>query len=84
MLLNQSRYPEIAYKQSLGILSFVRLYSSERLEKACMRASTYHKASFHTVSNILKNRLDMVEEEEEEETGSTPEHGNIRGADSYH
>jgi hypothetical protein len=47
-----------------------------------MRASTYHKASFHTVSNILKNRLEMVEEEEEK-TASTPEHSNIRGAASY-
>jgi len=83
MLLNQARYPEIAYKQSLGILSFAKLYDTDRLEKACMRAVGYHKASYHTISNILKNRLDMLTDDQEEEPPPIPEHNNIRGAASY-
>lgn len=81
-LLTQYSYPEIAYKQSLGILSFIKLYNQDRLEKACKRGLEYHKATYHTIANILKNRLDMVEVDIA--TGSLiPEHDNIRGQDHY-
>lgn len=81
-LLTQYSYPEIAYKQALGILSFVKSYSPDRLEKACKRALDYHKASYHTLANILKNRLDM-EDTAPEPLPAIPEHSNIRGAASY-
>ncbi len=82
-LLSQYSYPEIAYKQALGILSFVKLYSQQRLESACKRALEYHKASYHTIENILKNRLDLDDAPMEPEV-IIPAHSNIRGADHYH
>lgn len=82
-LLGQYSYPEIAYKQSLGILSFGKHYGEQRLENACKRALEYHKASYHTIAGILKNRLDMVNEPTEQPL-TIPEHTNIRGAASYH
>jgi transposase len=81
-LLSQYSYPEIAYKQAQGILSFVKLYSQDRLESACKRALEYHKASYHTIENILKNRLDLDHTPQEQEI-IIPEHPNIRGADHY-
>src|SRR5690606_41975347 len=57
-LFTQYNYPEIAYKQSQGILSFVKTYNKDRLEGACSRALEYHKASYRTIEMILKNNLD--------------------------
>lgn len=81
-LMTQYSYPEIAYKQSQGILSFAHAYDKERLERACKRALQYHKASYHTIANILKNRLDM-EGFSAEEVPVIPHHDNIRGAAHY-
>jgi len=80
-LLSQYSYPEIGYKQSQGILSLARQYSAARLEAACRRALEHHRASYHTIANILVRRLDM--EPEQEPGRLIPEHGNIRGAAHY-
>jgi transposase len=82
-LIAQSRYPEVGYKQAAGILSFAKAFTSERLERACKRALEYHKASYHTVANILKNRLDMEEHPQTEQSSVIAEHQNIRGAAQY-
>jgi len=81
-LIAQYSYPEIAYKQSHGILSFVKSYNKERLEGACKRALEYQRASYHTIANILKSGLDM------EQISTDPvidigDHDNIRGAANY-
>lgn len=81
-LLAQYSYPEIAYKQSLGILSFVKSYNKERLEGACKRALEYYKASYHTIANILKNGLDM-EQPSMDPIPDIGNHNNIRGAANY-
>ena len=60
-LLTQYSYPEIAYKQAQGILSFLKQYDRIRLENDCKRALHYYKASYHTFASILKNNLDMDE-----------------------
>ncbi|UKJ06193.1 IS21 family transposase [Solitalea lacus] len=83
-LFTQYNYPEIAYKQSQGILAFGKTYNNERLEKACKRGLEYHKASYRTIEMILKNNLDMEQEDPAEPSGSPiPEHSNIRGASHY-
>jgi hypothetical protein len=83
-LFSQYNYPEIAYKQSQGILSFVKTYNKDRLEGACKRALEYHKASYRTIEMILKNNLDAQEQDPEAQSGPPiPEHSNIRGANHY-
>jgi len=81
-LIGQYAYPEVAYKQSQGILSFAAHYGRERVENACKRALEHHRASYHTIERILKNRLDMLEETTED-TQPIPEHANLRGAAHY-
>jgi hypothetical protein len=82
-LIEQGSYPEVAYKQAAGVLSFVKTYSAERLENACKRALDYHKASYYTVQNILKNRLDMQEQLEPEQGIAIGDHHNLRDAAQY-
>ncbi len=81
-LLNQYSYPEAAYKQSQGILSFARFYGNDRLDRACKRGLNYHKASYRTIEMILKNNLE-VDQDEDLEAAPIPEHNNIRGASHY-
>lgn len=83
-LFSQYNYPEIAYKQSQGILSFEKTYSKERLEAACKRALEHHKASYRTIEMMLKNNLDTLDQKYEVQSGpAIPEHSNIRGASHY-
>lgn len=78
-LIGQYAYPEIGYKQAQGILSFLKSYEKERLERACKRALGFEKASYHTLERILSNRLDMEELPFPDDYVS-PEHKNIRGS----
>jgi hypothetical protein len=84
-LLMQYRYPEIGYKQAQGILSLVKRYPQDRVEKACKRGLDYHRSSYRAIENILLNKLD--DDKADELFGHTssdiPPHGNIRGADHY-
>jgi len=57
-LIAQYNYPELAYKQAQGILSYAKAYGATRLNNACKRALLHHWASYQTISNILKNGLD--------------------------
>lgn len=84
MLLKQYNYPELAYKQGQGILAFTKSYPKERLENACKRGLEYHKASFRTIEMILKNNLDMEQQDPlSTDAAQVPAHGNIRGANHY-
>ncbi|WMJ75136.1 IS21 family transposase [Cytophagaceae bacterium ABcell3] len=82
-LISQYNYPELAYKQAQGILSFLKAYSAERLESACKRALQYHKASYKTIDRILKNNLDQEANFTCNLQSNTPDHDNIRGASNY-
>ncbi|MEX0773859.1 MAG: hypothetical protein WD038_11865 [Balneolales bacterium] len=82
-LIGQYDYPEIGYKQAQGILSFAKLYSEERLERACRRGCRHHRAGYRTIENILKNNLDQTEQAELPLENRIPEHSNIRGGGHY-
>lgn len=82
-LIGQKHYPELGYKQSLGILMLANRYPQERIEHACRRACDIEKRSYHIVENILKNGMDkeMIEGVNLLITIDNP---NIRGAMYYH
>jgi len=82
-LIGQYSYPEIGYKQAQGILSFSKTYGPRRLERACKRGDSHHRAAYRTIENILKNNLDYLDECEPEPEKPIPEHPNIRGASYY-
>jgi transposase len=80
-LMGQYAYPEIGYKQAQGILHMAKQAGHERIERACERANTYHKASYRIVENIIKHRLDAADVSSIHQ--HIPEHSNIRGACEY-
>jgi len=81
-LLKQDTYPEIAYKQCLGILHLKSEYTIQRVDKACEMALGHSRYGYRIIKNILVNKTDM------EPSGKTmephiAEHTNIRGAETY-
>ena len=85
-IINQSSYPEIAYKRAMGVIQLHREYGSERLNNACQRALYGNALKYHTVKNILKNNLDneQLQLDNLKQTKThIPKHDNIRGANTY-
>jgi len=81
-LLNQSSYPEIAYKQCLGIINLKNKYSDKRLNDACEIAMDQYKYGYHIIKNILVNKMDIADSSSSTEPHIT-KHGNIRGSGFY-
>jgi transposase len=59
-LLQQATYPEIAYKQCLGVIN-LKTYGEQRLDKACQMALEQPRYGYHIIQNILTNKMDMAE-----------------------
>lgn len=81
-LIESRNYPEVAYKQCLGLLKLGNEYGKERLNNACKRGLTNNRYGFYIIKNILKNNMDKLEQDEQ----PNPEikaHRNIRGASYY-
>lgn len=81
-LLNQNSYPEIAYKQCLGIINLKKDYPEERLDKACEIAMDQYRYGYRIIKNILANKMDISDNSSTADPHIT-EHSNIRGAEFY-
>ena len=81
-LILQYSYPEIGYKQAMGIVHLTRLYQKDRIENACHRAQLLQHCSFRTIDNMLRSGTDQLELPQSE-NNHIPAHDNIRGADHY-
>jgi len=85
-IINQSDYPEIAYKRAMGVIQLHREYGSDRLNNACQRALYGNALTYHRVKNILKNNLDGEQlhlDNLKQTKTHIPKHDNIRGANTY-
>jgi hypothetical protein len=83
-LIHQSQYPEVAYRQSLGILSLQKKYGTERLNDACEMAGNHKKRSYTMIKQILENRTDIIWKDAASEVQVViPLHENIRGKETY-
>jgi len=80
-VLTSKVFPEQTYNACLGILSYEKKYSAERLEAACKRAYGSPVVNYKIISNILKNNLDKQNNTQLEI--KLPDHENIRGAGTY-
>lgn len=80
-LIQQYAYPEQAYKQAMGILSFTKYYPNERVEAACKYALEYHQSGYRIIENILKNHQEQPPEQPP--TPPIAPHPNIRGPHYY-
>jgi len=81
-LLGQDTYPEVSYKQCLGIIHLKSEYPVQRIDKACEMAIGYSRYGYRIIKNILVNKKDM----ETQQTAQVPhiaKHANIRGAEGY-
>jgi transposase len=81
-LILQYSYPEIGYKQVMGILQLTRLYTKDRVENACDRALVLHHCSYRIIDNMLRNGVDQLDLQPEM-NNHIPDHENIRGASHY-
>ena len=81
-LIQSKPYPEIGYKQCLGIFSLSKEYPIHRLNNACKRALSYHRYGYHIIKNILENNMDL-EGEQTHLSFNIEEHQNIRGPQYY-
>jgi len=85
-ILNQAKYPEIAYKKVMGIIQLHKLYGSDRLNNACQRALYGDALSYLRIKNILKNNMDKEQldpQELKKTTSHIPAHENLRGPVTY-
>lgn len=81
-LLQQASYPEIAYKQCLGVINLKSAHTDQRLDNACRMALDQPRYGYHIIKNILANKMDLHSQSPEPEPHIT-KHNNIRGAEFY-
>jgi len=85
-ILQQGDFMEANYKRAMGVIQLSKEYSSDRLNKACERASYGNQFSYNVVKNILKQGLDreQIQPGELNQTVShIPKHDNLRGPNEY-
>ena len=80
-IIDSKRYADQVNKSCAGILSLVRKVGVQRLAAACRLAASYHRYSFAEVQDILKNKSEHIEMNEQ--VPDMPEHENIRGKEYY-
>jgi transposase len=81
-LLQQASYPEIAYKQCLGVINLKSLHTDQRLDNACKMALDQPRHGYHIIKNILTNKMDLADQTTATEPHIT-KHNNIRGPEFY-
>jgi hypothetical protein len=81
-LLQKDTYPEIAYKQCLGVITLKTAYTDQRLDQACKLALDHPRYGYHIIKNILTNNMDMVDSGINSEP-HIAKHTNIRGAEFF-
>lgn len=82
-LIDFKDYPEVAYKQCLGIISLGKTLPPERLNNACKRGLTSSRFGYHIIKNILHHKLDLHPPDLDTSSPHIEEHKNIRGASYY-
>lgn len=85
-MLQQRRYIEQNFRSVMGLLNLSRRYTDQRLNAACGRALLISSPTLTSVTSILKNGLDRLDDEaaEHQEELNLEPHENIRGEDYYH
>lgn len=81
-LILQYSYPEIGYKQAMGIVQLTRLYEKPRVEKACQRAMGVQHCSYRIIDNMLRSGADQLDLSFDTKN-HIPDHENIRGSSHY-
>ena len=88
-MLKAKRHPQQSFRSIMALRALTKKYDRVRLENACARALKIGSPTRTSVQSILKQGLDTLSAEQEQETcGNTDahlkEHGNLRGSEYYH
>lgn len=83
LILTSNSYIEQNYKSCFGMLMLGKKYGSTRLEAACSRALQGTRVTYTLIKNILEKGLDKQADLFSRQSGSIPQHDNIRGKDNY-
>ncbi len=81
-ILEQAAFPEIAYKQCLGVINLKSKYADQRIDNACRMALEQPRYGYRIIENILINKMDLTEKNLTTESDITM-HCNIRGSEFY-
>lgn len=79
-ILSSRSFVEQTHNSCLGLLRLAKRYGQQNLEEACTEAVLLPKAGYR----IVKGILDRGPIKRPAQDFKTPEHANIRGAQSYH
>ena len=86
--LNAKRHPEQSFRSVMALLNLTKQYDRVRLEQACTRALEIGSPNRTSVQSILKNGIDTLITEKQEELFNDDEHlndhDNIRGPEYFH
>ena len=80
-LIEERSYPEVGYKQALGIIKLSAEYPNDRINTACKYAYGLGTHNFHIIESILKNKMDQ--QPLSKNMLNIPQHENIRGVGYY-
>ena len=85
VIMNRQEHAQQGFNAALGVLRFAKVYSPNRLEKACERALHFNSASYRNIKTILEQNLDKhtLTPPAESRQLSLLNHENIRGANYY-
>jgi transposase len=78
----QRPHPEQACRSCWGIQRLGKIYGTDRLRNACIRATAFEQYGYKILESILKQNLDQQDLEEQQQC--LPVHDNLRGASYYH
>lgn len=86
--LHKRRHKEQSFRSVMALLSLAKQYDRVRLERACKRAIEIGSPTRTSVQSILKNGIDNLSTEMQEELFNDDEHlndhDNVRGAEYFH
>jgi transposase len=83
-VMNNREHVQQGFNAAMGVLRLARVYSPQRLEQACQRASYFKSATFNAIKTILERNLDKQTFLPLPVSQNSPiTHENIRGAQYY-
>ena len=81
-ILSTCAHPHKGHRACAGVLSLAKKHGAERLEQACIQATSLHQFSFSSLKLILKDGLTLAKSSCSQP--STPiQHGNNRGRNYF-
>jgi len=85
-LIQRYLHPQQGFRSCMGLIRLGKIYSHDRLNKACQRALAIRAIGYKSVQSILENNLDQqpLTQVIDEQPITASAHDNVRGECYYH